>query len=84
MIKPHYKLKLRAIDNGTRYDVSGKLKQLARQVERGEHGDVRDAVVVIREKTRTGGERIGAWHFGTGTIADALLTLEAGKSKIVG
>jgi len=38
---------IRAIDKGTSYDVSGKLRKLAREIEKGDHDEVRGALVGI-------------------------------------
>lgn len=77
------KAKLRVINQGTRYDVAGKLKHLARQIEHGEMGDVRDCVIAVRTLSNAGGTRVSAYHFGTDTIAGALYTWEAAKGQII-
>ena len=38
---------IRAIDQGTLYDIPGKLRKLARAIENGEIGEVRDAVLIL-------------------------------------
>jgi hypothetical protein len=38
---------IRAIDKGTNYDVPGKLRKLAREIEKGVHDEVRGALVGI-------------------------------------
>ena len=38
---------IRAIDKGTCYDVPGKLRKLAREIEKGKHGEVRGAIVGV-------------------------------------
>lgn len=38
---------IRAIDRGTRYDVSGKLRAMARAIEAGKYGDVKHAVLGV-------------------------------------
>lgn len=79
---PPKKAKLRAIDRGTRYDVTGSLKRIARQIERGEHGDVRDVVVIYRSMLGHGAQRVNTYHFGTGDFAQALLLVESAKKDI--
>lgn len=39
---------LRAIDKGTLYDVSGKLRLVVHQIESGEYGEVTDVVLALR------------------------------------
>lgn len=39
---------IRAIDQGTSYDVPGKLRHLVHQIETGKHGRVTDVVLAIR------------------------------------
>jgi hypothetical protein len=39
---------IRAIDQGTSYDVSGRLRRLIHQIEDGKHGHVTDIVLAIR------------------------------------
>lgn len=41
---------IRAIDRGTVYDVPGRLIRLARQIEKGEHGEVTDVIITYRAK----------------------------------
>ena len=38
---------IRAIDKGTNYDVPGKLRKLAREIEKGVHDEVRGTLVGI-------------------------------------
>ena len=40
--------KLRPIDKGNIYDVTGKLRKLVHEIESGKHGDVTDVVCAIR------------------------------------
>lgn len=41
--------KLRPIDKGNVYDISGKLRRLVHQIESGKHGEVTDVVLAIRK-----------------------------------
>lgn len=56
------KSRIRAIDQGTLYDVTGKMKHLTRQIEQGKEGRVTDTVIIIRRDNGS----IGSFHFGTG------------------
>jgi hypothetical protein len=38
---------IRAINKGTSYDVPGKLRKLAREIEKGMHGEVRGAALAF-------------------------------------
>jgi hypothetical protein len=40
--------KLRSINKGTIYDVSGKLRKIVHEIESGKHGDVTDVVLALR------------------------------------
>lgn len=77
------KASIRAIDQGTKYDVSGRLRLLARQIERGEYGVTKNAIVILHSFSGfNGGVRINAYHFGTGDIPTAFYMLEAAKKVI--
>lgn len=54
---------IRVIDKGTCYDVPGKLRKLARQIERGEWGDATDVVFSLRYQ-RKGETRIQSFAAG--------------------
>ena len=41
-------LKLRPIDKGNIYDITGKLRRLVHEIESGKHGDVTDVIAAIR------------------------------------
>ena len=40
--------KLRPIDKGNVYDVTGKLRRLVHEIESGKHGEVTDVIAAIR------------------------------------
>jgi hypothetical protein len=74
--------KLRVIDRGTRYDVSGKLRRLVRQIESGEIKP-RDVIVLTTETVRNNaGPRIIMHHYGTGTEADMHWILATAQNRI--
>ncbi len=69
---------IRAIDKGTLYDVPGKLRKMARAIERGEHGDVRNGIVILAKTNNQcdsfmlgKGDRVYA-HWMTSTIKNRL------------
>jgi len=64
------KASIRAIDQGTLYDVTGKLRQLTREIERGERGKVRN-VVIILEQIKPDSTRIAVCHYGESSRATA-------------
>jgi hypothetical protein len=71
---------IRAIDQGTAYDVPGGLKALARAIERGDYGRVTDIGIVVRSfKNRT--LHMFPQHIGTGTSSDFMHMAEVLKSK---
>lgn len=74
--------KLRAIDQGTRYDVAGKLIEMARQIKRGEMGDVRNVVIAVQHITKHGGFAVEAFHYGPSDIPAASYIWESAKRII--
>jgi hypothetical protein len=66
------KAKLRLIDQGTAYDVPGRLKSLARAIERGEYGRVTDVGIVVKS-FRHSDTHMVCKHVGTGTKGDLLM-----------
>jgi len=57
--------KIRSIEDTTSYDVLTGLKRKVRQIEKGEHGAVMDAIVILRRK-REGHLEIDSYFYGTG------------------
>lgn len=51
---------IRAIDQGPPYDLTGKMRWLARSIDRGDEGDITDVVVITR--ARNG--KIGSFGWG--------------------
>lgn len=69
---------LRAIDQGTIYDVPGKMKNLARSIERGEEGTITDAVIVIRNANGS----IGTFQFGPGNRERSHHMVSVAKNRL--
>lgn len=63
---------LRAIDKGTNYDVVGRLKAMARAIERGDYGRVTDVGIVVKGFVGME-EHMQVTHAGTGTKGDFIL-----------
>jgi hypothetical protein len=52
---------IRAVDQGTVYDVTGKMRWLTREIESGKQGHITDVLIV----TRASNGQIGSFAFGT-------------------
>jgi hypothetical protein len=60
---------IRAIDQGTSYDISAKLRKLAREIECGKHGEVRGIVCAIGS-TIDGRLTVNSIYTGKASIAE--------------
>lgn len=70
------KTKIRAIDDGTRYDIVGNLRRLTREIERGEHGPVKDMVIGFTTPNASSGQIVCSpsvimRHWGNGGVQSA-------------
>lgn len=72
------KSRLRAIDSGTIYDVAGKLRNLTRGLDRGEFGQVTDALVVFRNRDG----QLDSFHFGTGSVSEVYRMANTAKDRL--
>jgi hypothetical protein len=68
--------KLRAIDKGTPYDVPGRLKKWAREIEKGKMGYVTDYLLVVRA-IKDGQTALEHFCGGTGTAENYLYMAQA-------
>jgi hypothetical protein len=59
---------IRAIDQGTSYDVTGKIRQKVREIEHGTWGRVTDAILLIRYIDPELGVCSHGFNIGPGTI----------------
>jgi hypothetical protein len=76
------KSNLRVIDKGTRYDVSGNLRSLTREIESGKISP-RDVIVLTREAVANNVScRIGMRHFGTGSTEELHWMLSTALNRI--
>lgn len=74
--------KLRVIDRGTRYDVSGKLRSFLREIESGEVKP-RDVIVLVTETVcNNAGPRVIMRHYGNGTESDMHWMLATAQGRI--
>jgi hypothetical protein len=76
--------KLRTIDQGTVYDVPGKLTKLAREIRDGKHGRIEECVVAIRRRNEDGSRKTEGYWYGNGTFGDAIFMLELVKKDFLG
>jgi hypothetical protein len=53
---------IRCVDQGTVYDVTGKMRSLVRSIENGEEGTITDVVIIARRNNGS----IGSYHYGHG------------------
>jgi hypothetical protein len=74
--------KLRIINRGTRYDVSGKLRSLVREIECGQIAP-RDVVVITREFSGNNKScKVGLRHYGTGSPEDIHWMLSTARNRV--
>ena len=73
---------IRAIHQGTRYDLTGNLRRIAREIERGQYGDVRNIVCAF--DTHSPGPNTGVKLFcwGNGGVADSHWILSTAKNRM--
>lgn len=77
------KSRIRAIDQGTRYDITGRLRSLARSIERGEHGTVRHVVVGVAG-TLDSEKSVSTNFFGSSSVPEVCYTIDMMKKRLVG
>jgi hypothetical protein len=51
---------IRAIDQGTLYDIPGMLRRYAREIEHGRHGEVRNAILILAKSNN----QLDSFHLG--------------------
>lgn len=67
---------IRAVDQGTRYDISGNLRRLARAIDAGEHGVVANVVVGVGTRGLDGSFSVETFGFGmAGSVPDLAYTV---------
>lgn len=80
---PKKKNSLRAIDQGTIYDITGQLRRTTRELERDIDGKVCDVVMIVARKNHgQRGMSIDTYHWGTGDKARAHWMLSTAKNRI--
>ena len=70
--------RIRAIDQGTVYDVVGSMRQVVRRIENGKEGRITDAIVILRGSNGS----IGSFHYGTGTRERSHYMVETVKNRL--
>lgn len=76
------KAKLRAIDRGTRYDVTGNLRRFVRRIESGDLQDATDVLVIARcHRPPDGRKRVEIHHFGSATIEEMHWMVSTAKNR---
>lgn len=74
--------KIRAINKGTRYDVSRPLRRLVRQIESGEV-EPRDVIVLTSQYMQTNASpTVTLHHFGYGSVAEMHWMLSTAQNRI--
>ena len=74
--------KLRVIDQGTRYDITGKLRMLTRKIERGEIKP-RDLLVITTETIRNNSSpMVMLHHYGQGSTENIHWMLSTAANRI--
>lgn len=85
---PIKKAKLRAIDQGTRYDITGQLRRLVRDLESGRHGQVKHVVVGIKsyvdDNPKDHRPIFTTFAFGNSSMAENAYTTDMMKRRITG
>jgi hypothetical protein len=81
------KAKVRCIDQGTVYDVVGKLRKLTREIERGDYGPVRDLTIGFTTENTSSGKfqrskTVEMRHFGVGGAQMAHWIASTMKSRV--
>lgn len=75
--------KLRAIDKGTRYDVTGCLRKFIRRIENGELKNVTDVLVVARRiEGLNGRKEITFHHYGSASTEEIHWMVSTAKNRI--
>lgn len=76
------KAKLRVINRGTRYDITGKMRTLIRHFESGEI-DLRDVAIVTREtRQNNASPTVILHHYGYGSVEDLHWMLSTAMGRI--
>ena len=79
--------KLRAIDQGTRYDITGNLRRLTRAIERGDYGKVSHVMVGVKAFDLKGPDQRPGYTtlgFGANSTQDMAYTVDMMKKRVVG
>lgn len=72
------KSRIRAIDQGTVYDVTGKMREITRRIEQGKEGTITDVVIILRGSNGS----IGSFHYGTGSRERSHHMVDTTKNRL--
>ena len=76
---------IRAIDQGTRYDISGNLRKFVRRLEQGQLKNVKEVIVLTRMISPPDGIRtLEVWSAGETSVESAHWMMESAKRRIEG
>jgi len=77
--------RLRAIDQGTRYDIIGNMRKFVRRLEQGELKNVKEVIVITRMISPPEGTRsFDVWSAGNGSVETAHWMMESAKRMLEG
>ena len=76
--------KLRAIDQGTRYDIAGNLRRLVRRIESGELTNLSHVMVGISRKEMDGSRSVETFGAGMASVPDMAFTIDQMKKRVIG
>ena len=75
--------RLRVIDEGTTYDVSGRLRRLTREIESGELGEIRHCIVLLNCKRKDGSKYVKTQYYGRGEVEAFAYMIAVGQKDVL-
>lgn len=82
------KSRIRAIDQGTRYDITGCMRKTVRQIERGEYGKVKRVLCILLTDDASEGQdpglavRLMGWGGGGSAFIDNYM-IDRAKDRVI-
>lgn len=74
--------KLRRINQGTRYDISGQLRKEVRAIERAANGEYMDVVLISRKRNQKGRIWVQVSHWGGSPQETAHWMVATAKNRL--